>query len=60
MKPLNELTATEAATAIAAGEITSEALTEACLNHIAEREPAVRAWTHLDPDAALADAPCSP
>ena len=56
MTELNERTATDAARAIAAGEITSVALTEACLNRIAAREPDVRAWAHIDPDAALAQA----
>jgi Asp-tRNA(Asn)/Glu-tRNA(Gln) amidotransferase A subunit family amidase len=41
MSNLNELSASEAAKAIAAGEITSEALTAACLDRIKEREPDV-------------------
>jgi len=56
MSNLNELSASEAAKAIAAGEITSEALTAACLDRIKEREPDVVAWAHIDPDAALAEA----
>ncbi|NKB56051.1 MAG: amidase [Alphaproteobacteria bacterium] len=56
MTALNELSATEAAAAIAAKEITSEALTATCLERIAAREPDVEAWAHIDPDAALADA----
>ena len=35
---------------------TSRALTEACLARIEEREDAVRAWQHLEPEAALAQA----
>jgi Asp-tRNA(Asn)/Glu-tRNA(Gln) amidotransferase A subunit family amidase len=46
-------TALEAAKRIADGSLTCEALTRACLDRIAEREPAVQAWQHLDPDAAL-------
>ena len=53
---LNELTATEAARAIAAREITSEALTRACLDRIAARDGKLRAWTHIDPARALAEA----
>ncbi len=56
MSKLNELTATAAAQAIAAKDITSEALTAACLGRIAEREADVVAWAHIDPDAALAEA----
>ncbi len=52
----NELTATAAVRAIAARELTSEALTAACLERIAEREPDVAAWAHIDPEAALAEA----
>ena len=56
MKKANELTATEARREIAAGRLTSEQLTRACLEHIAEREPAVGAWQHLAADAAIARA----
>ena len=55
MKP-NELTATEAAAAIAAGRLTSEALVSACLERVAEREEAVRAWAFIDPAHALMQA----
>ena len=54
--PLNELTAAEAARAIATGAITSEHLVQACLDRIAAREPAIHAWAFLDPDLALAQA----
>lgn len=50
------LSATEARNQIASGAITSEQLTRDCLDHIAAREPAVGAWTHLAADAALARA----
>ncbi|MCW2241547.1 amidase [Azospirillum canadense] len=46
-------TALEAAGRIADGSLTCEALTRACLERIAEREPAVQAWQHLDPNSAL-------
>jgi Asp-tRNA(Asn)/Glu-tRNA(Gln) amidotransferase A subunit family amidase len=51
MEP-NRLTATEAARAIAAGTLTPAALMEACLARAAEREPALRAFVHLDPAQA--------
>src|SRR5919199_6506997 len=56
MKPLHELTGVEAEKAIAAGTITSEALVTACLERITAREESVRAWEHLAPEAALAQA----
>lgn len=46
-------TALDAAGRIADGSLTCEALTRACLERIAEREPAVQAWQQLDPDTAL-------
>jgi Asp-tRNA(Asn)/Glu-tRNA(Gln) amidotransferase A subunit family amidase len=48
----NRLTATEAAREIAAGRLTPEALMEACLARAADREPAIRAFVHLDPAQA--------
>jgi Asp-tRNA(Asn)/Glu-tRNA(Gln) amidotransferase A subunit family amidase len=51
MEP-NRLTVTEAARAIAAGRLSPAALMEACLARAAAREPAVRAFVHLDPDQA--------
>ncbi|MEM7751228.1 MAG: amidase [Pseudomonadota bacterium] len=56
MTKLNELTATEAASKLAAGEITAEQLVQSCLDRIAEREEDVQAWVYLDPDHALAQA----
>jgi len=50
------LSATAAATAIRDGALTSEALVRACLERIAAREPTVHAWTHCDPEQALAQA----
>ncbi len=51
-----DLTATEAAAAIASGKLTAEKLTRACLDRIADAEPEVHAWAFLDPDLALAQA----
>lgn len=50
------LTAAEAAQAIEADRLTSEALVRSCLERIEARDPAVKAWQHLDPRAALAAA----
>ncbi len=50
------LSATEASRQIAARELSSEELVSSCLERIAEREPELRAWAHLDADAALAQA----
>jgi Asp-tRNA(Asn)/Glu-tRNA(Gln) amidotransferase A subunit family amidase len=56
MNAPNHLTASEAANAIAQGELTSQALVEACLARIEAREAQVGAWTYLDAEAALAQA----
>ena len=56
MRALNELTATEIVAAVRSGDATCEAVTRACLERIADREPAVQAWQYLDPDKALAEA----
>lgn len=56
MTKLNELTATEVASKLAAGDITAEQLVQACLDRIAEREEDVQAWVYLDPEHALAQA----
>ncbi len=52
----NELTATEAAQAIASGTMTSVELVQACLDRIHVREADIGAWTYLDDEAALAQA----
>jgi Asp-tRNA(Asn)/Glu-tRNA(Gln) amidotransferase A subunit family amidase len=49
----NQTSATEAALQIACGELTSEALVEACLARIAAREPEIRAFAALDTELAL-------
>jgi Asp-tRNA(Asn)/Glu-tRNA(Gln) amidotransferase A subunit family amidase len=41
------------------GELTAEAIMRSCLDRIAAREPVIRAWAHLDRDAALAAARAS-
>lgn len=56
MTDLNRLSALEAAKRIGAGTLTSEALTRACLERIAAREPQVKAWEFIDPAAALEQA----
>jgi Asp-tRNA(Asn)/Glu-tRNA(Gln) amidotransferase A subunit family amidase len=53
---LNELSATEIVRCIQAGETTAEAVTRACLDRIAAREPEIHAWAYLDPDQALEQA----
>src|SRR5918997_3986640 len=53
---LNELSATEAARLIAEKAITSEELVSACLERIEAREPTVKAWSALDPKAAIRQA----
>src|SRR5690242_9359308 len=50
------LSVRDAAQEIAAGRLTAEALTAACLDRIAAREGVVGAWHYLDRDAALAAA----
>lgn len=53
---LTALTATEALNEMASGRLTSEALVSACLARIAERDSAVEAWAHIEPDKALREA----
>src|SRR5947208_10951827 len=52
----HSLSAAEAAQAVARGLISSVELVQACLAHIKDVEPAVQAWTFLDPDHALQQA----
>lgn len=56
MKPLHELTLSEAARALAEGSVRSVDLVGACLDRIAVRDPEIEAWAHLDPEAALEQA----
>jgi Asp-tRNA(Asn)/Glu-tRNA(Gln) amidotransferase A subunit family amidase len=53
---LTALTAIEAAEHIAAGDLSAEDYTAACLDRIAAVESKVRAFVHIDPDDALAQA----
>ena len=53
MGNLNRLSATVAARKLAMREITAVSLLADCLERISEREPALRAWTFLDTDAAM-------
>jgi len=41
---------------IAAGKLSAEAATRACLERVSAREPAVQAWAFLDPERALGEA----
>ena len=52
----HRLAATALVRLIENGELTAEAVVASCLDRIAEREPVVRAWSHLADDAALARA----
>lgn len=53
---MKEITALEAVAAIEAGTLTSERLVRGCLDRIDERDGVVKAWAHLDPDQAIAQA----
>jgi len=50
------LTATEAVDAIASGRLTSVDLVKSCLAQIAATDGSIKAWAHLDGEAALAEA----
>jgi amidase len=52
----SDLSAVDAAAAIARGELSSQELVASCLQRIAERDDAVMAWAHVDPDGAMAQA----
>ena len=53
---LHALTATDAARLIRDGVISAEQLVAACLARVRETDADVQAWTHLDPEHALAQA----
>src|SRR3954451_11300944 len=50
------VSAIEAGRLMGARALSSKELVAGCLERIAAREPEVRAWAHLDPEAALAQA----
>ncbi len=54
--PPEELGALEAQALMREGLLSSEELVSACLDRIAQTDGAIRAWAHLDPEAALAQA----
>ena len=56
MRAPNELNATEAATLIARGELTSETLVKSCLDRISAREDTIGAWQYLNPEQSLEQA----
>lgn len=55
MKPW-QMSAFQASQAMARGDLSSEQLVHSCLDRIAEREPQVHAWAHVNADIALAHA----
>jgi Asp-tRNA(Asn)/Glu-tRNA(Gln) amidotransferase A subunit family amidase len=55
MSESNRLSAAEAVSRLSSGALTAEALMRDCLDRIAARA-SVKAWTHLDPEYALAQA----
>ena len=52
----NEMTAIDALSAMAAGRLSAEALTRACLERVGARDSVVHAFAFLDPERALAEA----
>lgn len=56
MTDLTRLSAVDARRRIVDGSLTAEALVQALLERISEREPQVGAWQHLDPEQALSAA----
>ena len=52
----HRLTAVDMVGRIASGTLTAEAVVQSCLDRIREREPVIRAWTHITGDKALAAA----
>ena len=56
MQSPETLNATEMSAAIQAGTLTAETLARACLARIAARDPEVRAWSYVDPEAVIRQA----
>ena len=50
----HRLSAVEMVAQIDAGKLTAETIVQSCLDRIREREPVVRAWTHIARDALAA------
>ena len=55
-QPLIRLTACEIAAGIAAGTLSAEQVARAHLERVAEREPLIGAWAHIEPDRVIAQA----
>jgi Asp-tRNA(Asn)/Glu-tRNA(Gln) amidotransferase A subunit family amidase len=55
-RALNQLSVTEIAAGIAAGEVTCESVVRDCADRIATRDGVVKAWVNFDPGLALAQA----
>ena len=55
-RPLNELSATEIVSKIAAGETTCEAVVRDCIARISARDGVVKAWVNFDAEIALGQA----
>src|ERR687888_1250433 len=60
MREAFRLSAKQAARLIERGELSAEALIASCRERIAEREPMVKAWTHLAAEGRGAKAPRPP
>ncbi len=56
MSDMNRQNVTDIAEWIRSGKMTAESVVGACLEHIADRDPEVRAFTHVDGEVALATA----
>ena len=59
MRNVHELTAAEAARAIASRQITAAQLAEACLDRIEALDERLKAWVYVDRETVLADAEAS-
>lgn len=52
----NQLSAVDAAALLARREISAESFANACLARVAQREPTVQAWAHIDADQVIEQA----
>lgn len=55
-KPIHTHTASEIVRQILTNKLTAEKVARACLEHIAQREPAVQAWQYIDPALVIEQA----